>query len=198
VDQKINFKPTKVQKSFEALQTGTYAGSGGELRPWSYYDQITLATGQLNIDMFNDSSKNLSESNTEGRSIPQGSHYAFDAVKCFYVPVGAKTQAEFTAIMDWLSSARLIMEIDNKPNSFEYKLLEIFGESLPMVVSGAVAGDQLSTRSLVQGSRPLFGLVVLASLTGYKVRIESTVAVPAGANDDKLLVHFVGAKKSLN
>lgn len=188
----------QTQSAFQALQSGTYAGVKGELRPWSYYDEITLATGQTNVDIFNDSSKSISLSNTEGRSIPQGSHYAFDAVKAFYIPAATKTQAQFVGVMEFLSRARLIMEIDNKPNSFEYKLIEIFGQSMPLVIPGLATGDQVSTRSLTPGSRPLFGLVILAALTGYKVRIESAIAAPADVNGDRLLIHFVGAKKSLN
>jgi len=186
------------QSAFQALQSGTYAGTSGELRPWSYYDEITLATGQTNVNIFENAQKTISQSNTEGRSISQGSHYAFDAVKAFYVPAAAKTQANYISIASFLSSARLIMEIDNKPNSFEFKLIEIFGENFPMVITGAVAGDQVTSRSLIPGSRPLFGLIVLAALTGYRVRIESSVAAPAAVNGDRLLIHFVGAKKSLN
>lgn len=194
-----------MKTAFQELQSGTYEvgkGAVGEIRPWSYYDEVTLATGNLNLTLFADAlgtnGKTLSQTNSLGRSIPQGTHLAFDAVKLFYIPAAAKSQAEYVAIITWMANARLVLGIDNKSDMFQYKLIEIFGEALPMIISGAAAGDQITSRSLTPGSRALFGLIILAALTGYTVQIQSVVAAPAAVNGDRIIVDFLGAKKSIN
>lgn len=190
--------------ALQILEQGTYANVGGELREWSHDDTFKITAGIREYILF--TTQKGTPGNPQGLTnnpgagmVPNSTHWAFDALQLIYSPnKQVKSQQEYLDMRDWFFRTRLYMEIENKSPMHELRLCEIFKQTLPIVVTGAAAGDNITERSPGDGIRPLFVPLVLAAQTPYSVRILSDINPPASMVDDEIAVIYKGAKRSAN
>lgn len=189
------------------LQQGTYS-SDGEILDYCYYDSQRLAAAVFEHsyfingvgEMFSDGGavvKNFSDVNFPGRGMPAAQNFEVRAIGLIYRPDEVRTEAEMVNIVDMLKNSKFSFFIGNKAPVLELPLLDLAGNSFPVVkAAAAVADDHM--RSMVRTRYPLNISIPLAGNTKFHCLLQHSVAVAAGIAADKLTICLQGVLQRLS
>jgi len=188
--------------ALEKLRQGTYDPASGQIRWWTYYDRAIMAAATLEHTYFavpkGQGGKTLADTNMPNAALmPQGHNFEIHAIEAFYVADGAKTQAEYQNVIDMMRDTYLQFEIEALANQLQLPIQVLFGNPMPQVVTGAAAGDQVTSRAQYKGMWELPVPIVLAAETSWRITMTHTVAVNASLADDELMISLVGALVSM-
>lgn len=194
-----NFK-----RAMDFLQSGTFQPGTLDYKWWEYYDRIVLlnATAPNNYKFFSvpegQGGKDKSDTNWQvANQMPESERMAVFYFCFYYIPYEARTQAEYQKILDLFKTAYFQFQVYNKSPMLEFPLAIAFKSHFPvLVLSAPNAGDQLVSRSILDGCYPLEIEIPLAAKTTINAQIVFSAATDADLDNDKIIFSMVGPKWS--
>lgn len=172
-------------EAMDSLRTGTYKGSG-DVIDYSLYDRVVLdfTTPRLNHRMFQAGvgqnspagvPKTQADTNVQGaQGIPVGSKLYINAIKIIYTAEENRAAAELQLIQQLLEQTTFNFRLSGKDTYGLWKLTELMGTPMNVVVTPAVAGDNEIPVSVGRfvGIYPLNLPIVLAQQVFFEVLLE--------------------------
>lgn len=193
-----------LQRAMNFLQSGTYQPGTMEYKWWEYYDRIVLnnATPANNYRFFSvpEGQGGKSRADTNWQVANQTGNEERMAVMyfCFYyIPLEARSQAEYQKIIDLMKTAYFQFSVASKSVMIEFPLAVAFSTHAPLLVSGAAAGDQLMSRSMFNGCYELGIEIPLQSKTTITCEIIFSTVTDTDLDGDKIILSLVGPRWSL-
>lgn len=193
-----------LQRAMKFLEEGTFQPGTLEYKWWEYYDRIillnaTAANGYRFFSVPQGVGKDLADTNWQiANQFPENERMAVMYLCFYYVPYEIRTQAEYQKILDLFKSAYFFFTIQNKSPMVQFPLCFAFGNSFPLLVTGAAAGDQMLGRSQFSGFYELGIEIPLAARTPIDVQIVFSAATDADLDNDKIYFSMVGPHWSMN
>lgn len=188
--------PEMVTSALRALEEGAYNSSMGELLWWSYYDKNTLVSTKQQYSFFSTplgQGKTISQTNfPAANQMPQAQKLEVRAIECYYIPSAAKDQAGYQLLLDALKVGVLSFNFTNKAPLVQIPLMQLMGNSMPLVVSGAAAGDQVLGRSQFSGVWESPVEIILPSKSNFDVSVNFDAAISDTLDDDQIQICLVG------
>jgi len=180
---------------------GTFNPTQGQDLYWEYYFEITFTTN-TEYQFFNQNTGaagGLVVTNFPSNGqMPSNQKMDVEAMKFYWTPSAQKTQAQYQILITTLSNMFFGFGIQDLSPQYQGKMNRIFGNSMPLLITGAAAGDQLASRSYYDATLDLQDIDI--TLQG-EVSFFPTVTFLNGTPDDsiqgdKLLLVMCGPKYS--
>lgn len=194
---------SKFQNAMDFLQSGTFQPGTLEYKWWEYYDRAILAVGTTRYQFFSvplgQGGKTEADTNWQiSNQMPESERMAVFYLCFYYIPLEIRTQGELQNITDILKHAWFQFKVYNKAPAVQFPLAVAFGNAMPVLVTGAAAGDQLMSRAMFNGAYELGGeaWIPLAAKTTLSVEINFDTAVNTALDGDKIIFSMVGPKWS--
>lgn len=198
--------------ALNSMNAGTYKASG-DVIDWTMWDTVDLVAASTETRMFINSrgvvvgaaARNLADTNVIGRQggVPQGQKLYVKAIKAWYVQdADDHTEAFWKDWYAFLESTTINVDIASKASYGQWTLLEIFNQSVAMMLEPAAAADNyaLGTVSRGMGILPLNLPIVLASNVTFDITLQTWLAGGVAANlaGDKLKIGLCGILERLS
>ena len=196
----------KFQAAMDFLQRGTFQPGTLEYKWWEYYDRIILdgTTPVTRYPFFSvplgQGGKTEADTNWQiANQMPESERMAVFYLCFYYIPLEIRTQGELQEITNLLKTGWFQFKVYNKAPMVQFPLAVAFGNSMPVLTSGAAAGDQLMSRSLFNGTYELGADAWIPLAAKTTVQVEINLDTPIGdanLDGDKIIFSMVGPKWS--
>jgi len=189
------------ERAMKFLMEGTFQPGTLEYKWWEYYDRAVFASATTRYQFFavpeGQGGKTRVDTNWQvANQMPESERMAVMFFCFYYIPTEIRTQAEWQQIVDILKEAYFQFTVYNKAPMIEFPLAVAFGNSMPVNVTGAAAGDQNLSRAAFNGAYELGIEIPLAAKTTIKAEIIFDTALAADLDGDKIIFSMVGPKWS--
>lgn len=192
------------------LQTGTYS-SEGEIFDNAYRDTEVIDSTILTYNFFVNGpnrqfqlaaagNKTRADTNYVGGELPNNQNFEIKAIKGFYKPYAAKTEAQWENLVNFLENGELNFKIDGKDTLLNISLQELFAINLPQVITPAVAGDNSRTQAtnIIKSAYPLNISIPIAAQTTWQIEVRSWITPSTDLDNDKLMLVCQGPLQRLS
>jgi hypothetical protein len=190
------------ERAMKFLSAGTFQPGTLEYKWWEYYDRIALVSTATRYQFFavpaGAGGKTETDTNWQvANQMPESERMAVFYFCFYYLPHAAPmTAAVFQNIVDCLKNAWFQFKIFNKAPQAQFPLCVAFGNTLPAVVTGGAAGDNLTARAMFNGVYHLEIEIPLAAKTTINAEINFSTAPAAALDTDEIYFSMVGPKWS--
>lgn len=190
------------ESAMKYLESGTFEPGTMDKIWWEYYDRIILATGTTRHQFFavplGQGGKTESDTNWQLANQMPESEKMMVMYLCFYYvsevsPIAAAT---YQFIMDLMKHGWFQLRVYNKAPWVQFPLAIAFGNHMPLVVTGAAAGDSLTSRSIINGVYELPIEIPLAAKTTVNVELNFTTASNVALDGDEIYFSMAGIRQT--
>jgi hypothetical protein len=198
-------KNLKPMLSLDNLSTGARTGSG-EVLNYTFYDVIKLATGATEQRFFQiplgqgSPVKNLSQTNikTPG-SMPNAQRLTVHNIKVQYKSRTVMNEAVFQKVQNFIWDAVVVFRMPGKDDFGTWKLNEMFCQALNVVITPAVAGNNVAGvgTGIYNGIFNLKVPIILPALESFEF-VVSCPAIDADLNNHELYIGLNGNYERAN
>lgn len=190
------------ERAIAFLESGTFQPGTLDMVWWEYYDRIILANATTRHQFFavplGQGGKTESDTNWQiANQMPESEKFVAMYLCFYYISeVAPISQAVYQNIVDLMKNGWFQLRVYNKAPWVQFPLAIAFGNHMPLAVTGGAAGDQISSRSIINGVYELPVEIPLAAKTTVNVEINFTTASAAGLDGDEIYFSMSGIKKT--
>lgn len=200
-----------IAKRQAQLERGEQQATGKVIQ-WSLWDTHKLATGDLDVQMFQIpigqpgngfvAAKTLIQTNGRGAgTIPKGQKFEAHALVPYLWTAGATiNNATLLAIQNWMRQGLFQVKFPGGDDLLQERMDFIWGEQKQTVLVPTVAGDNIFPQQLLTpvGYYKLNKKILFAALDSYEIHMNNIAAVAAALNTFEITWRFVGILKRLS
>lgn len=194
-----------VAEAQAALEANSEQQKTGKKFQWSLFDTHLMATGDLEIQMFQTprgqngngfTPKTLIQTNVKGAgTIPKGQQFEAHAVVPYLYANGtAINNATYLAIQTWMRQAMFRVSFPGGDDLIQERFDFIFGEMRQWLHVPTTSGDNIFPAQVLTppGYYKLNSKLKFGALDSYEIRCHNFVAVASALNGFQLTLRLVG------
>jgi len=168
---------------------------------WVYYDKLQLVNTNLEYSFFAHSTSQVGNAITNWPSpnvLPSQIKFVAFSFSFIYIPDAVvKTQAVYQNLIDALNDSYFTFATLGKNPRCQLPMVHAFDATLPVLITGAAAGDQSSIKDSLNGFYELGDPIECPAKGEVEPKIKFDTAPSANLNDDWIMFLMTGFRYSL-